>query len=154
LEDEGRNVIRLEEVSAARTLSLRCAVLRPAMVPDEALFSGGMPEGARHFAAIDGKCIVGVCFIVPASAPFDAAKRAWMLRGMAVEPPLQGQGIGGSLVRHVLALAEEEQVEILWFNARRISVGFYAKLGFHKWGEEFDIPNVGPHLVMFRTLVP
>jgi len=124
------------------------------MVPDEALFSGGMPAGARHFAAFDGKRIVGVCFIVPVSAPFDAAKRGWMLRGMAVEPALQGQGIGASLVKHVLALAEQEQIEILWFNARRVALGFYAKLGFHKWGEEFEIPNVGPHTVMFRTLSP
>jgi len=124
------------------------------MVPHEALFSGGMPDGARHFAAIDGERIVGVCLIVPAPAPFDASKRAWMLRGMAVDPALQGQGIGAPLVKHVLALAEEEQVEILWFNARRVAIGFYARLGFQKWGEEFEIPNVGPHTVMFRTLVP
>jgi len=122
------------------------------MVPDEALFSGGMPANARHFAALDGERIVGVCFIVPAPAPFDAAKRAWMLRGMAVDPALQGQGIGASLVKHVLHLAKEERIKILWFNARRVAVGFYAKLGFEKWGEEFDIPNIGPHTVMFQPL--
>jgi len=124
------------------------------MVPDEALFSGGMPAGARHFAALGGKRIVGVCFVVSKHAPFNAAQSAWMLRGMAVEPALQGQGIGASLVKHVLDLAEGERIEILWFNARRIAVGFYAKLGFDKWGEEFEIPNVGPHTVMFRTLTP
>jgi len=122
------------------------------MAPDEGLFGSEMPDGARHFAALDDERIVGVGFIVPAPAPFDTSKRAWQLRGMAVEPALQGQGIGAAIVKHVLALARREHVEILWFNARRVAVGFYAKLGFEARGEEFDIPTVGPHTVMFRRL--
>lgn len=129
-------------------------MLRPDLSPDAEQIEYA-PEGARHFAALeDGQVVVGACYILLNVAPFDSKKWALQLRGMAVEPALQGQGIGASLVKHVLTLAEEEQVEILWFNARRVALGFYAKLGFHKWGEEFEIPNIGPHTVMFRTLSP
>ncbi|BCM93870.1 hypothetical protein IAD21_05765 [Abditibacteriota bacterium] len=143
-------VLEVREVTSAQTLPLRTKVLRPGREPSEALFNGPMPAESRHFAAFEGDEIVGVGFIVPITAPFDANSKAWMLRGMAVDPDRQGQGIGAAIVRFVEEDARREGIELLWFNARKQAVGFYARLGFESIGEEFMIPNIGPHLVMFK----
>ncbi len=144
--------LEVREVTSAHTLPLRTRVLRPGREPSESLFVGPMPPESRHFAAYDGEDIVGVGFILPNVAPFDATPTAWMLRGMAVDPERQGQGIGAAIVRFVEGEARREEIELLWFNARIQAVGFYARLGFEPIGEEFMIPNVGPHLVMFKYL--
>ena len=145
-------MIEVRPVTAPETLPLRAQVLRPGHTPDEKWFMGGMPPEARHFAAFDGADIVGVAFVVPMEAPFAPGERAWMLRGMAVDPARQNQGIGRAVVEAILVEARREEVEILWFNARRVAVGFYARLGFETWGEEFEIPGVGPHTLMFARL--
>ncbi len=144
--------LQVREVTAPQTLPLRTQVLRPGFAPDEKWFMGGMPPNARHFAAFDGEAIVGVGFVVPVAAPFDDSAKAWMLRGMAVAPDRQGQGIGRAVVEAIVAEARREGVEIVWFNARRVAVEFYRKLGFETWGEEFEIEGIGPHTVMFGRL--
>ncbi|RYZ86072.1 MAG: GNAT family N-acetyltransferase [Proteobacteria bacterium] len=111
-----------------------------------------MSPESRHFAAYDGEDIVGVGYIVPVASPFDDKPKAWMLRGMAVESERQGQGVGAAVVRFVEDEAQREGIELLWFNARKIAVGFYARLGFESIGDEFIIPEIGPHFVMFKYL--
>ena len=33
----------------------------------------------------------------------------------------------------------------IWCNARTTAVRFYARSGFRRTGEEFDMPAIGPH---------
>lgn len=148
------NPIEVREVTAQDTLPVRCRVLRPGHAPDARLFGVEASEETRHYAAFEGEEIVGACYIVRRAAPFDSDATAWMLRGMAVETARQGQGIGALLVARVREEARREPIELLWFNARRIAVGFYARLGFEATGDEFDIPTVGPHRLMFAWLRP
>ncbi len=144
--------IEVRETVAEQTLALRTKVLRPGHAPDARLFGVADTEETRHFAAFDGEQIVGACYMVARAAPFESVSRAWQLRGMAVDPYRQGQGIGAILVRHVEGEAARANVELMWFNARKIAVGFYEKLGFAVIGDEFDIATIGPHLQMWKRL--
>lgn len=118
---------------------LRARVLRPGRPPGESRFAGDDDPGTIHLGAfIEGRC-VGIATLVP--------EKGIRLRGMAVEPALQGQGIGAALVWRMQAIAQEANQE-LWCNARVPAVGFYEKLGWRTEGEPFDIPTVGPHYVM------
>lgn len=145
--------IEVREVAADDTLPLRTQVLRPSHAPDARLFGVEDEEETRHFAVVEGEEIVGACYIVRRAAPFNSEPTAWMLRGMAVEPSRQGQGIGALLVRRVEEEALRADIELLWFNARIKAVGFYEKLGFTIIGDEFDIPTVGPHLRMWKWII-
>ena len=49
-------------------------------------------------------------------------------------------------------LTKETQSEILWCNARTTAFEFYEKMGFTIVGDEFDIPNLGPHKKGFISL--
>ncbi len=78
----------------------------------------------------------------------------WRLRGMATVPEVRGQGFGIALlaacVDHVAVSGGGE----LWCNARRAAVGFYRRAGFDVVSDEFDIPGIGPHVVMTTTVPP
>ncbi len=147
-----KQTIEVREVTQAQTLALRTQILRPGHAPDARLFGVEDTEETRHFAAFEGEEVVGACYIVRRAAPFDSLALAWQLRGMAVQTQRQGQGIGAQLVARVELEARLAKMEILWFNARRVAVGFYERLGFERLGEEFEIPVVGPHFLMWKRL--
>lgn len=75
----------------------------------------------------------------------------WRLRGMATAADVRGTGFGAALlaacIEHVAASGGGE----LWCNARQVAIGFYRRAGFEVVSDEFDIPRIGPHVVMART---
>lgn len=42
--------------------------------------------------------------------------------------------------------------EIIWCNGRTSVKGYYEKLGFKSYGEIFDYPGLGPHIVMYKEV--
>ena len=96
--------------------------------------------------------MVGIASLYREPGPGGA--HGWRLRGMATAPEVRGQGFGMALlvacVDHVAAGGGGE----LWCNARGPAVGFYRRAGFDVVGDEFDIPGIGPHVVMTRTVPP
>ncbi len=120
-------------------LDLRARVLRPGQPPERSRFIGDDDPNSVHLGAfVAGRC-VGVASLLP-----EAGLR---LRGMAVEADARGTGIGTALLTRVHQIAEERGQD-LWCNARKAAVGFYQKHGWTIEGDEFSIPDIGPHYVM------
>lgn len=69
------------------------------------------------------------------------------VRGMAVDEPLRGQHIGVPLLRACMAEAAQRGTGI-WCNARTTAVPFYARSGFRRTGDEFPMPDIGPHYTL------
>jgi hypothetical protein len=42
----------------------------------------------------------------------------------------------------------------VWCNARTPARGFYERAGFAVEGEEFELPEIGPHVLMTLALDP
>ena len=76
------------------------------------------------------------------------------LTAMAVDPTYQRQGLGRTLVENSLDILRESFPDrrTVWCNARHYAVPFYTVVGFTVSGDRFDIPDVGPHFIMWRTL--
>lgn len=126
-----------EDIAALHDLRLR--VLRPGRPPEAAVWAlDGHPDTV-HLGAFQGATCVGIASVVP--------EEGWRLRGMAVEPDLQGTGVGAALV-HALQERFGQVGRVLWCNARTSAAGFYVRLGFVIEGEPFDLPGIGPHVVM------
>ncbi len=89
---------------------------------------------------------------IASPSPGTSNDGAWRVRGMAVTPQLQRQGIGRSLLRACVDYAKDHGGTRVWFSARTSAVPFYEKFGFRARGEEFDIPTVGPHYIMYRDM--
>jgi ribosomal protein S18 acetylase RimI-like enzyme len=149
-------------IAATQTLPLRSAVLRQGRPVSGAVFAGDDDTTTLHLGVFVGASIVGVASLYRNSPPaavvddvmqaaIDAA-HTWQLRGMAIEPKLQGRGYGRQLLTACVEQVAQQGGRLLWCNARTGAVGFYRAAGFEVAGPEFVIPDVGPHYVMLRYL--
>jgi predicted GNAT family N-acyltransferase len=111
------------------------------------VYPGDDDASTVHVGAYIGERLVGIASLYREGRP---GQDGWRLRGMASAPDARGTGIGRALldacVAHVAAAGGGE----LWCNARTPALPFYAKAGFEVISEPFDIPGIGPHVVMRR----
>jgi predicted GNAT family N-acyltransferase len=73
---------------------------------------------------------------------------------MATSDAARGSGLGRLVLEECFAVVREEGGRVLWCNARLGAVPFYQRLGLVAVGPEFDIPEIGPHYVMWREIGP
>ena len=146
------SVAHVERVDPAVTRPLRQRVLRPLGT------LGADPADAVAYAARSEQGQVVGCAVVRAEPPVvplpGADGPAWRLRGMAVDPELQGRGVGRPVLDAVVAHVAAAGGGLLWCNARTPAQSFYARAGFAAVGEVWDEGDIGPHVVMWRTVAP
>src|SRR5690606_36785841 len=129
------------------------AILRPNRPREAALFDGDDLPTTKHFGAFRFGELVGIASLFLAECPeLPVLKPAMQLRGMATTPEVRGQGFGRALVMACLAHAQQNAMRLLWCNARCEAAEFYRKLQFEIVGDQFEIPDVGPHFRMFRRI--
>jgi ribosomal protein S18 acetylase RimI-like enzyme len=128
-------------VSLERTRPLRQAVLRPhEAVADQA---SSEPDDAFAVGAFDGDELLAVGLIAP-----DGEPGGWRIRGMATAPAARGKGAGSAVLDALLGHAAAAGARRIWCNARTAARGFYERAGFRVVSEEFELPMIGPHVVM------
>jgi GNAT superfamily N-acetyltransferase len=88
---------------------------------------------------------VACASVRPEPLPDDPREGDWRLRGMATEPARRGEGFGALALRAALDYARERGAQRVWCNARTPALGFYERHGFTVVGDEFDLPDAGPH---------
>lgn len=77
------------------------------------------------------------------------AEPFWHLDSVAVDPPLQGRGIGSALVRHGLARARADGIPAILETGSPRNVPLYERLGFRVVSDA-DAPGGGPHVWFMR----
>lgn len=147
-------------ITAQDTRIIRGAILRPGLPFSESVYQGDDAPDSFHLGLFMGDELAGISsyFSQPMPEPDAALVRRqnpalleghhWRLRGMAIDAPYQRRGYGKILLRAGLAHLAERGGGWLWFNARSCAREFYASLGCQTWGEEYDVPGVGPHFMM------
>jgi len=123
--------IEVVEVALEATFRLRRRVLRADRVDLDLRMPDDAVDGAFHVAVLgaDGKA-VGVATAMPTpELPFDAEPPAWRIRQMAVDPAVQGTGIGAALFVAVVQRIRERGGATVWAESRDTSVGFYLARG-------------------------
>ena len=105
-----------------------------------------------HIAAILQENVIGVStLIVDVNEKFKT-KNQYRLRAMATSPKVRGAGVGAALINEIKSELKRKKVELLWCDARLTATGFYEKLGFKVKGKVYEVPNIGPHKLMFIEL--
>lgn len=139
--------IRVVAADAIRPIRQR--VLRPHQAIEDLVYPGDDVADTFHLAVVDpaGR-VLGIVSFYHEPHPLDPEPSDWQLRGMAVEPALQGRGLGVQLVQAGINRVRELGGKRLWCNARVSAQRFYEKLGFVATGDEFHIEQIGPHYVM------
>ncbi|MEM1348939.1 MAG: GNAT family N-acetyltransferase [Myxococcota bacterium] len=146
--------IEIREVAVELILELRTRVLRPHFPDGElARFDGDHEESSLHWAALDvrGDVVGCLSYMVrrgPGSLPKSYESEV-QLRGMAIAPEVQRRGVGRRLLESSMGiLALRYPGGRVWCDARTSAQGFYQGAGFEAFGEVFEKPVIGPHVVM------
>ena len=145
----------IEVVEAGETHDLRRRVLREGRPDAEVEWPEDVWPDAFHLAvrAEPGGAPLAVATLFPDPTPLRPGRPAWRLRGMAVDPDLQGHGHGRRLIAAAIPALGERGAAVLWANARDTAVGFYERLGFTVSGPGFLLRDQ-PHHVVLLDLSP
>jgi GNAT superfamily N-acetyltransferase len=143
----------IREISAAEAHPLRREVLRGGDLSSDVHYPQDEDPASFHLGVfVDGE-LIGVASFTPAETPYRSGARGWQLRGMAITPAHQGQGLGAAIITEAAARVRADGSHVLWCNARDTALGFYDGLGFIVHGEGFVTPDSGlPHHVMVFDL--
>lgn len=131
-------------VTLPQTRDLRRRVLRPHQTAAE--LAAAEDDRAFAVAAVDHSGAIVACGHV---AP-DGEPGGWRVRGMATEPAARGAGAGSAVLQELVDHATAHGATRIWCNARTPAVTLYARAGFAVVSDRFELPDIGPHVVMER----
>jgi len=136
-------------IEVEELLSVRNDVLREGRLkPEECLFPTDKIAGAFHLGYYLGEELACVVSFHP--QPYgEFTGTGYQLRGMATTEQYRGKGIGNQLVNFAIVYLKGQKANYVWCNARKKAVRFYGNLGFEVVSEEFEVPGIGPHYVMY-----
>jgi GNAT superfamily N-acetyltransferase len=144
------NKITINKIKYIDTFPVRSAVLRQGKPIETCFFLGDDAVGTTHFGLFIEANLIGVASVFKTSNKNFDNKNQFQLRGMAILEEYQSTGFGKLLIEEIFNFIESTQVELLWFNARESAVPFYEKLGCTKKDPSFEIPEIGPHFLMYK----
>lgn len=154
-------VLEARRIPPHHTWGLRRKILRPMQDIGEMAWVGDTDETTIHVGGFADGVLAGIATLLKVAYP-DAGSRpglqaapgggAYQLRGMATDESARGTGLGKGLLQWCFQQARAGGATVLWCNARVSAVGFYEKNGMRVVSDEFDIPTVGPHVVMVIDL--
>ena len=155
----------VERVEAGVVRPLRHAVLRPRQAEDQSAYPADDDPDSAHVAArITGHATDGVTATPPAEVvsvgtvlreppPWEPERAdGWRVRGMATRPDARRRGLGGHVLDALLDHVAGCGGGLVWCNARVPAQQLYGRAGFVIRGAVFELPGIGPHHLMWRTV--
>lgn len=138
-------------INTEDTLVMRSLVLREGMSPDLCRFDGDDDENTFHLGYYIDDELIGIGSFHKKNKEGYYGE-GYQLRGMATGVDYQGKGIGNQLLNFAIVYLRGKKVNYIWCNARRNACRFYQGIGFEIISDEFEIPGVGPHRVMYLKI--
>jgi ribosomal protein S18 acetylase RimI-like enzyme len=134
------------------TYSLRHSVLRPHQTIEDCKYDTDFKKNSFHVGAFYNGILISVAsFCVERNIDFPNEEQ-YQLRAMATLEEFRNLGAGRAVVSYAEDLIREKGVAFLWCKGRTTVQGYYNRLGFKIYGEVFDYPPIGPHIMMYKVL--
>lgn len=109
-------------------------------------------ETTFHMGAVDNDIVIGTSTFLVDNNPQFESKHQYRLRAMATSPSVRGKQLGRQIIEASIEKLRTMNIDLLWCDARLEATGFYEKLGFIIKGEIYNVPNIGPHKLMYLEL--
>jgi predicted GNAT family N-acyltransferase len=139
-------------ITVEELLPLRNEVLREGRLqPEECRFPTDKVNGAFHLGCFVGEELACVASFHPQSYG-EYQGTGYQLRGMATIEKFRGKALGTQLVNFSIVYLRGQKTNYMWCNARKKAVQFYSNIGFEVISDEFDVPGIGPHYVMYLKI--
>jgi ribosomal protein S18 acetylase RimI-like enzyme len=134
------------------TLAIRNDILRGGKLTlDQCRFQGDENPGSFHLGYFEGDKLVCIATFHLQDYK-EYAGKGYQLRGMATLEAYRGRGIGNQVVNFAIVYLRGQKINYIWCNARKNALKFYVDLGFEIISEEFELPNIGPHRVLYLKI--
>lgn len=134
-------------------LPLRSQVLRDGKSSEYCVFDEDTRPDTFHLGLIDEEDDVPKCVVTAFPQVRDGfAGIGYQLRGMATHSDFQGKGLGNQLVNFLIVYLRGQGASYVWCNAREAAFRFYQNLGFEFISENFEVPGIGTHRVMYLQI--
>lgn len=145
-------MLQINVISAEETYGIRQPVLRPHQTMEACKFEGDHASTTFHIGAFHQQKLISIASFYAEAHPDFSDRDVYRLRGMATLEAYRGLGAGSLAVKYGQELLREKGISLLWCKARLPVRAYYEKLGFETHGDVFDIPSIGPHIVMYAHL--
>ena len=145
-------MIEIEKITAFETIIVRHPVLRPGRPIESCHFDGDDLPTTSHFGLFLENQLAGVISAFKAQNKLFSEENQYQIRGMAVLSEFQKKGFGEALLEYCENEIRLKSGNLIWFNARETAIGFYEKSGYEILGDPFEIPDVGPHYILFKVI--
>ena len=143
----------IKVVAAKDIRPLRNLVLRPNLPIETTYYDLDNDIETFHLASIMDNTIISIGTFYPENDVELQTKNGYRLRGMATHPKFRRKSAATKLMKESFVLLKEKKCDILWCNARLVAVEFYKSLGFKITSKIFDIPSIGPHYKMYKSVI-
>lgn len=143
----------IKVVAAKDIRPLRNLVLRPNLPIETTYYDLDNDIETFHLASIMDNTIISIGTFYPENDIELQTKNGYRLRGMATHPKFRRKSAATKLMKESFVLLKEKKCDVLWCNARLVAVEFYTSLGFKITGKIFDIPSIGPHYKMYKSVI-
>ncbi|MCY8520122.1 GNAT family N-acetyltransferase [Bacillus atrophaeus] len=145
-------MILVNEISAEDTYEIRHMILRPHQTIEQCKYEQDKEEGSFHLGAFFDGTLISIASFYRQDHPLIEASPSYQMRGMATLPGYRKQRAGSTLVTRAEQKLADMGAKTVWCNARCHVQGYYEKLGWKDTGDPFDLPGIGPHIVMYKKL--
>lgn len=147
-------MIETRPISVIETYDLRHRYLRPNQPLSACAFPYDTAPSALHLGAFLNGRLIGIGSIVPEPRESALYPRSWRIRGMAVREEARGTGVGGAILQALIDYARTYPLPAeIWCNGRAHVKGFYERFGFAQEGALFELPKIGPLVLMVKSLL-
>tara|TARA_B100000965_G_scaffold300873_1_gene259401 strand:+ start:516 stop:959 length:444 start_codon:yes stop_codon:yes gene_type:complete len=143
----------IKVVAAKDIRPLRNLVLRPNLPIETTYYDLDNDIETFHLASIMDNTIISIGTFYPENDIELQTKNGYRLRGMATHPKFRRKSAATKLMKESFVLLKEKKCDVLWCHARLVAVEFYKSLGFKITGKIFDIPSIGPHYKMYKSVI-
>ncbi|MBS1527306.1 MAG: GNAT family N-acetyltransferase [Bacteroidetes bacterium] len=134
------------------TLAIRNAVLREGKLTlDQCRWPGDEKEQSFHLGYFENDKLICIATFHPQSYK-DFPGAGYQLRGMATIDGCRGKGIGNKLLNFAIVYLRGQKANYIWCNARKNALKFYISIGFEVISDEFEVPNIGLHRVLYLKI--
>ena len=145
-------MIEIKKINSTQTIIVRHPVLRYGKPIESCHFEGDDLPTTSHFGLYFEKQLVAIISSFKVQNKLFSEENQYQIRGMAVLDEFQKKGFGEALLNYCENEIKLKKGNLIWFNARKTAVGFYKKSGYKILGDRFEIPDVGPHYILFKTI--
>jgi GNAT superfamily N-acetyltransferase len=141
-------MMEVKEINAAQTTSIRSEILRPGQDISNCIYPHDEDKTTFHIAAFEDDVQASIVSFYLEKNPLFTEETQYRFRGMATLEKYRNKGLASAILHYAFNKLRSQNVDLVWCNARTNALVLYQKLNMEICSEEFDIPGIGPHLLL------